>query len=189
MGKQKTCHSCLAIGINNAQRYGNLSTHIPSFVEGFNEFPMLPILDTQIRTHSQNTQTYTHVPDMAPRARLPPYSPVPYPQSGVFTFGDGAGEDLGAVGAERSHSGWMLLHPPLGAEPTVPLWDVCMLSVRLARLLLLLLLRSSCNPSASPGSWLIHRQLALALYPLLLSKCLLMFIFFFSSVSPSFTIS
>lgn len=149
MGKQKTCHSCLAIGINNAQRYGNLSTHIPSFVEGFNEFPMLPILDTQIRTHSQNTQTYTHVPDMAPRARLPPYSPVPYPQSGVFTFGDGAGEDLGAVGAERSHSGRVLLHPPLEAEPTVPPWDVCVLSVCLPGLLL---------HSAAPPAIPLHSQ-------------------------------
>lgn len=42
----------------------------------------------------------------------------------LFTFRDGAGEDLCAVGAERSHSSGMFLHPPVrpcvGSMP-----DVC----------------------------------------------------------------
>lgn len=79
-----------------------ITTHISALIEGFDEFPMLPILD---RHAYANTNVHTHVRDMAPRVRLHPFFPVPYPQSGVFTFGDGAGEDLGAVGAERSHSG------------------------------------------------------------------------------------
>ncbi|TNN56877.1 hypothetical protein EYF80_032867 [Liparis tanakae] len=38
----------------------------------------------------------------------------------LFTFGDGAGQDLSAVRAERSHSGGVFLHPPLGAQHAAP---------------------------------------------------------------------